>query len=64
MENKVKAEANLNIEVNSPCPKCSKGHLVPFLRARYKNEGSYGELDFDHYEIYYRCSNCNYFIEG
>lgn len=61
----IEAKDNIELEVNAPCPKCNNGHLLPFVRARYKNEGSYGEeKDFDHYEIFYRCSKCNHSVES
>jgi DNA-directed RNA polymerase subunit RPC12/RpoP len=54
---------NIKIEVNAEisCPKCENGHLLPFLRAEHKK--GFNNPDFDHYEIVYRCSNCNYKIE-
>jgi hypothetical protein len=63
----INPKANLNIEVNCPCPNCQKGHLIPFLKAVNKNGNNYSEeTELDHYEIYYRCSNvkCYYQVEG
>jgi len=55
---------NIKIEVNAkiPCPKCENGHLLPFIEAKYKR--GYNNPDFDHYEIFYRCSNCDYKVRG
>jgi hypothetical protein len=60
---------NIKIEVNVkvPCPKCEKGHLLPFLKEITIGGSLYGrglDAKFDHYEVYYRCSNCNYGLEG
>jgi hypothetical protein len=56
---------NINLNCKGKCPKCDDGELLPFLRARYKNEESYrADKEFDHYEVYYRCSNCNHQVEG
>jgi ssDNA-binding Zn-finger/Zn-ribbon topoisomerase 1 len=66
-KNNIETKANINLEVNCPCPKCHKGHLIPFVNAKYKNEATYDERELDHYEIYYRCSRspvCSYGIEG
>ncbi|MGD0071593.1 MAG: hypothetical protein ABSB71_08555 [Candidatus Bathyarchaeia archaeon] len=61
-------DKEIKIEVSnpSPCPVCKKGYLLAFLRPRYKNEGSYAEKEFSHYEIYYKCSNSACFnqVEG
>jgi Zn finger protein HypA/HybF involved in hydrogenase expression len=59
---KVKIEAKA-----IPCPKCSNGNLLPFLKAVHTHGSTYGEgrdTVFDHYEVYYRCSNCNHTVEG
>jgi hypothetical protein len=60
---------NIKIEVNAriPCPKCEIGYLLPFLKAVYTQGSMYGgggDTTFDHYEVYYRCSNCNHTVEG
>lgn len=59
---------NIKIEVKAvQCPKCDNGHLLPFLRAVSTHGSMYGEgrdTNFDHYEVYYRCSKCNHEIEG
>lgn len=69
MENhNIRAKHNINLEVNAPCPRCD-GHLIPFLKAIYKRISVYGsgrDAEFDHYEVYYRCSrypDCLYTIE-
>jgi hypothetical protein len=59
----INVKQNLNIEVNCPCPKCDTGHLIPFLKIVPTRIGSYGDPDTD-YEIFYRCSNCNYAVES
>lgn len=67
MENhRIDVKQNINIEVNAPCPKCEEGHLLPFLEPKYTETGMYGnpyDAKLDHYEIIYRCSNCNYRID-
>jgi hypothetical protein len=51
----VQAKANINLEVNAPCPKCKVGHFIPFLKAVPEYHGEYAnpyDVKFDHYEIY------------
>lgn len=62
---------NIKIEVNFvPCPKCGKGHLLPFLKPHAKQDKlpsetyRYEAKDFSYYEVYYRCSKCPYILEG
>jgi hypothetical protein len=62
---------NIKIDGKTPCPKCKKGELVPFLKEIMKGVSSelypdygYGrDRELDHYEIVYRCSNCNNTLE-
>ena len=63
MENK-KVENHYHITLNckGKCPKCDEGELLPFLNAVYKK--GYNNPDLDRYEVFYRCSACNYKIEG
>ncbi len=56
---------NIKIEVKAvPCPKCERGYLLPFLDDRYRDENSIHPTEFSHYDLYYRCSNCCYKVDG
>lgn len=60
---------NHKIELNckGKCPQCDNGELLPFVRAIMMARGEYGnkyDEKFDHYEVFYRCSNCNHTVES
>lgn len=61
-------EIKIEMSEPAPCPECGKGHLLAFLRPRFKDEGMYNPkpTQFSHYQVYYRCSNelCGHQIEG
>jgi hypothetical protein len=68
MENhNIRANNNIHLEVNAPCPKCEEGNLLPFLKPIYERGALYGaerNPKFSHYDIFYRCSKYNYMVEA
>jgi len=57
---------NITLNCKGKCPKCDNGELLPFLRAVSTKGTMFGggrDTSFDHYEVVYRCSNCNYSVE-
>ncbi len=56
---------NIKVEVKAvPCPKCETGHLQPFVNEHCKDEDDLHPMEFSHFDLYYRCSDCYYRVEG